>query len=316
LAPHLHSRKPDREGGATTETFGTLAIARVSAMHPRFTKFHGYGNDYLVFEAEQLSTVADLGDFARRICQRHHGAGADGIAIVAASGAAIADFTVRIFNPDGSEAAMSGNGTRCAASYIFFRNLWSDCQLRLETRNGIKKYFLLERSERGSFLFRSELGQPRFDNASIPMFTPEPLDRVIDFPLNTGGEMLQVTALQMGNPNCCLFVDQFADLDWRRLGPQIENHPLFPERTNVIFIRVTDRHNIEERLWERGVGETESSGTCSCAAVVAAVIKGKTERRVEVHAPGGIIPIEWREDGEVVLTGRADLVYSGQWLLE
>ena len=287
-------------------------------MPPRFTKFHGYGNDYLVFEAVQLSSVDNLGDFARRICDRHYGAGADGIAIVSEAGGQKnqADFSVRIFNPDGSEAGMSGNGTRCAASYILFHNLWSDDQLRLETRNGIKKYFLIERSERGSFLFRSELGQPRFDNLSIPMLTAEPLDHVIDFPLNVDGKLLPVTALQMGNPNCCIFVNDFSDLDWRGLGPLIENHPAFPERTNVIFVRVVDRHNIGERLWERGVGETESSGTCSCAAVVASVIKGRTERRVDVHAPGGIIPIEWREDGEVVLTGRADLVYSGEWLLE
>jgi diaminopimelate epimerase len=283
-------------------------------MHPRFTKFHGYGNDYLVFEAEQLARIGDLGQFAKRVCDRHYGAGADGIAIADASENDAADFSVRIFNPDGSEAGMSGNGTRCAASYLFFHNLWSSDLLRLQTRNGIKRYHLLERSGTGSFLFQSELGEPRLDNTSIPMLTDEPLERVIDYPLAVGGETVRVTALQMGNPNCCIFVDDLSALDWRRLGPLIENHPRFPERTNVIFIRVRDRENIEERLWERGVGETESSGTCSCAAVVASVINDKTDRRVNVHAPGGVIPIEWRADGEVVLTGRADLVYSGEWL--
>jgi diaminopimelate epimerase len=282
--------------------------------HPRFTKFHGYGNDYLVFEAEQLAGIGDLGQFAKRACNRHYGAGADGIAIAETSEDDTADFEVRIFNPDGSEAGMSGNGTRCAASYLFFHNLWSSDLLRLQTRNGIKRYHLLERSGAGSFLFQSELGQPKFDGASIPMLTDEPLERVIDYPLAVGGETVRVTALQMGNPNCCIFVDDFYKIDWRRLGPLIENHPRFPERTNVIFVRVRDRENIEERLWERGVGETESSGTCSCAAVVASVINDKTDRRVNVHAPGGVIPIEWRDDGEVVLTGRADLVYSGEWL--
>jgi diaminopimelate epimerase len=283
-------------------------------MHPRFTKFHGYGNDYLVFEAAQLAGIDDLGQFAKRVCNRHYGAGADGIAIAAASEESSSDFQVRIFNPDGSEAGMSGNGTRCAASYLFFHNLWSNDLLRLQTRNGIKRYHLLERSAAGSFLFQSELGQPRLDNTSIPMLTDEPLERVIDYPLAIGDETLRVTALQMGNPNCCIFVDDFRRVDWRRLGPLIENHPRFPERTNVIFIRVRDRENIEERLWERGVGETESSGTCSCAAVVAAVINDQTDRRVNVHAPGGVIPIEWRDDGEVVLTGRADVIYSGEWL--
>jgi len=290
-------------------------------MSPRFTKFHGYGNDYIVFEANQVAEVGDLGQFAKRVCNRHYGAGADGIAVVqqseppavAGGQADHADFKVRIFNPDGSEAAMSGNGTRCAASYLFFHGLWTDDQLRLQTRNGVKRYLLRERLSAGAFLFQSELGQPKFDSASIPMLTDTPRDRVIDYPVQVGDETLRVTALQMGNPNCCIFADDFYKIDWRRLGPLIENHAQFPERTNVIFIRVRDRGNIEERLWERGVGETESSGTCSCAAVVASVINEKTDRRVNVHAPGGVIPIEWREDGEVVLTGRADLVYSGEW---
>jgi diaminopimelate epimerase len=285
--------------------------------HPRrFTKFHGYGNDYLVFEAEQLAGISDLGQFAKRICNRHYGAGADGIAVVGTSEDNASDFSVRIFNPDGSEAGMSGNGTRCAASYLFFHGLWANDQLRLQTRNGVKRYLLRERLGDGAFLFQSELGQPKFDSASIPMLTDTPLDRVIDYSLAVGDETLRVTALQMGNPNCCIFVDDFYKIDWRRLGPVIENHPQFPERTNVIFIRVRDRGNIEERLWERGVGETESSGTCSCAAVIASIINEKTDPRVNVHAPGGVIPIEWREDGEVVLTGRADLVYSGEWLQE
>jgi len=282
----------------------------------RFTKFQGFGNDYLVFEAEQLARVNDLGDFARRICNRHYGAGGDGIAIASRSETSEADFQVRIFNPDGSEAGMSGNGTRCAAAYLHFHGLWSDELLRLATRNGIKRYHLLDRTPPGSFLFRSELGQPRFDSPSIPLAAAPPLERVIDYPLNVDGQMLPVTALQMGNPNCCVFVDDFAEIDWRRLGPLIENHPQFPERTNVIFIRVRDRANIEERIWERGVGETESSGTCSCAAVVASVINGKCDRQIDVHAPGGLLPIEWRDDNEVVLTGSAGAVYSGEWLVD
>lgn len=283
-------------------------------MPPRFTKFHGYGNDYIVFEALQLAEVDDLGDFARRICNRHYGAGADGIAITQPSEEDRSDFHVRIFNPDGSEAGMSGNGTRCAASYLFYHELWSDDPLRLQTRNGIKRYHLLERDGANSFLFQSELGQPRLASASIPMITEQPLDQVIGYPLEVGSEVLHVTALEMGNPNCCIFVDDFSSIDWRRLGPLIEHHPRFPERSNVIFVRIRDRGNIEERLWERGVGETESSGTCSCAAVVASVINGFTDRRVNVHAPGGMLAIEWREDGEVVLTGRAEVIYSGEWL--
>src|SRR5207248_6409061 len=145
-------------------------------MPPRFTKFQGFGNDYIVFEAAQLTTVVDLGSFARRICNRHYGAGSDGIAVVQSSADSESDFDVRIFNPDGSEASMSGNGTRCAASYLFFHGLWTNDQLRLQTRNGVKRYLLRERLGNGAFLFQSELGQPRFDSASIPMLTDAPLD--------------------------------------------------------------------------------------------------------------------------------------------
>ena len=282
----------------------------------RFTKFQGFGNDYLVFAADDLKGIEDLGDFARRVCNRHYGAGGDGIAVTSPAETEDADFRVRIFNPDGSEAGMSGNGTRCASAYLFFHGIWSNDLLRLQTRNGIKRYHLLEKSDHGTtFLFRSELGQPRFDSASIPMTTETPLPQVIDYPLAVNGQTLPVTALQMGNPNCCVFVEDFDAVDWRRLGPLIENHSQFPERTNVIFIRIRDRQSIEERIWERGVGETESSGTCSCAAVVAAVVNRGCERRIDVHAPGGVIPIEWRRDNEVVLTGSASAVYSGEWLM-
>src|SRR6185436_4175696 len=162
----------------------------------------------------------------------------------------------------------SGNGTRCAAAYLYYEKLWQAEELRLNTRAGVKRYVLREDKGNGHYLFDSELGQPKFDSASIPMLTDRPLDQVIDYDLDVAGETFKVTALQMGNPNCCLFVDDFDALDWRRIGPLVENHPKFPERTNVIFIRVRDRANIEERIWERGVGETESSGTCSCAAVL------------------------------------------------
>jgi diaminopimelate epimerase len=279
-----------------------------------FTKFHGFGNDYIVVEAKQFPDLNGLGEFARRICNRHYGAGADGIAVVSPSQDQSADFQVRIFNPDGSEAALSGNGTRCAAAYLYHQNLWQKEDLRLITRAGVKLYGLREADGQGRFVFDSELGQPKFDSASIPMLTEPSLDQVVDYPLEVAGETFNVTALQMGNPNCCLFVDDFAALDWRRIGPAIENHRQFPDRTNVVFVRVKDRKNIELRIWERGVGETTASGTCSCAAAVAAIIKQKTERAIQVEMPGGSAKIQWRDDGEVVITGSAEVIYAGQWL--
>ena len=297
----------------------------------RFVKFHGYGNDYLVFEAAQLAGVGfRLGgferfgsdepfiEFVRRVCDRHFGAGSDGIAVVEPLGeGAEADFRLRIFNPDGGEAAMSGNGSRCAAAYLHFSGLWAEDVLRFTTRAGIKRYTLRGRPAPGAFRFEAEIGRPRFDSASVPVLTAEPLAEVRDYPLALpGGETVPVTALQMCNPNCCAFVNDLERTDWRRLGRTIESHPAFPERTNVEFIQVVDRRNIEARVWERGVGETLSSGTGACAAAVASMIGGYTDRSVRVSMPGGLLEVLWREDGEVLLTGTANVVYQGEWLGE
>jgi diaminopimelate epimerase len=283
-------------------------------MPPRFTKFHGLGNDYLVLESEQLADITDLATFASRICNRHYGAGGDGIAIVARSETDDADFNVRIFNPDGSEAGLSGNGTRCAAAYLYYNQLWVGDELRLSTRTGLKRYFPRERIGLGKYVFESELGQPKFDTQTIPMLTESPMDRVIGYPLRVMDETVQVTAMQMGNPNCCILVDEFDSVDWRRLGRAIETHPQFPDRTNVTFIRVVDNNTIELRIWERGVGETTASGTCSCAAAVAAMVNERVDREVRAVMPGGEVKIKWRPDGEVVITGSAEVVYSAEWL--
>jgi diaminopimelate epimerase len=295
----------------------------------RFTKFHGYGNDYLVFEAAQLAALGWRGgfepfgaaepffEFVRRVCDRHYGAGSDGVAVVERLGEGDgADFRLRIFNPDGGEAAMSGNGSRCAAAYLHYEGLWSAEGLRFATRAGVKRYRLRERPGAGAFRFEAEIGRPRFDSASIPMLTPEPLAEVRDYTLALpGGETLSVTALQMCNPNCCAFLDDLEATDWRRLGRAIESHAAFPERTNVEFIRVLDRSNIEARVWERGAGETLSSGTGACAAAVASMVCGHTDRHIRVSMPGGLLEVLWREeDGEVLLTGMANVVYHGEWL--
>jgi diaminopimelate epimerase len=294
----------------------------------RFIKFHGYGNDYLVFEAERLAPVGwragferagevgAFGEFVRRVCDRHFGAGADGVAVVERlDGGGEADFRLRIFNPDGSEAAMSGNGSRCAAACLYFEGLWSDDELRFLTRAGVKLFRLRGREGLARFRFEAEIGRPRFDSASIPMLTTGPLAEVRDYALAVGqDESVAVTALQMCNPNCCVFVEDFEGTDWRRLGRAIESHPSFPERTNVEFIRALDRQNIEARVWERGAGETLSSGTGACAAAVASMAGGRTDRRVSVHMPGGLLEVFWREDGEVLLTGEAEAVYRGEWL--
>lgn len=283
-------------------------------MPPTFTKFHGLGNDYIVLDSKDLGAINDLGAFAKQICNRHYGAGSDGIAIVGEPANSEADFNVRIFNPDGSEAGLSGNGTRCAAAYLYYRGLWSADELVLSTRTGLKRYFPRERNPAGKYIFESELGQPKFDPPSIPMKVAAPVDKVVGYDLQVGSEQFPITAMQMGNPICCIFVDDFDSLDWRRIGKAIENHPQFPDRTNVVFIRVPDRKVLELRIWERGVGETTASGTCSCGGAVAAMVNDKADRNVLVRMEGGEVKINWRDDNEVVITGSAEVVYSADWL--
>jgi diaminopimelate epimerase len=290
----------------------------------RFVKFHGYGNDYIVCEAGELAGVAagDVPEFVRRACDRHYGVGGDGVATLeraaddgAAGGSGAADFVLRIFNPDGSEAAMSGNGSRSAASFLYFQGLWAGEELRLATKAGVKLYHLLEQNGRGRYRFAAEIGRPVFDSATIPMHTGEARQQVLDFPLELEtGEVVRLTALQMCNPNACVFVDDFERADWRRVGRALESHAQFPQRTNVEFVRVRDRATIEVRVYERGVGPTLSSGTGACASAVAACLNGRTDRRVRVEMEGGRLEVEWRDDGEVLLTGEAEVIYRGEWL--
>jgi diaminopimelate epimerase len=280
----------------------------------QFTKFHGLGNDYIVLESKDLTEIKDLGEFAKRICNRHYGAGSDGIAIVGKPTSNGADFNVRIFNPDGSEAGLSGNGTRCAAAYLYYYRRWSGDQLVLNTRTGLKRYFPRMEDPSGKYIFESELGQPKLDPPSIPMKVDGPVERVIGYQLPVDGESFSVTAMQIGNPITCIFVDNFNELNWRRIGKAIENHSQFPDRTNVVFVRVIDRQLLELRIWERGVGETSASGTCSCGAAVAAMVNDRTDRDVRVLMEGGEVKISWRTDNEVVITASAEVVYTGEWL--
>lgn len=289
-----------------------------------FCKFHGFGNDYIVVEKEEISDLADIGELAVRICRRNTGVGGDGIALIERSKGAEADYTCRIINPDGSEAAFSGNGTRCAVAYLYYKNLWSGQTLRLRTKSGIKNYEFLRR-EGNAFWYRAELGRPRFDLPSSAVFLEEFAEKkytpqIVTLTLPSDDDVyINFFYLDVGNPVVCFFVSEevehFGQFEWRRIGSEVESFTAaFPERTNVVFIKVIDRENIEIRIWERGAGETASSGTCSVAAAVAAAFLNKTGREVAVHAPGGTTEAVWRaEDGEMLITGRADLAFCGEW---
>ena len=261
-----------------------------------FCKFHGFGNDYIVIEAGELAEVANLSEFSQSICHRWCGVGSDGIAVLEKLENQTADYSCRIINPDGSEAGFSGNGTRCAVAYLHYKNLWSNENLKLKTKSGVKNYQFLSHEE-NTFWFRAELGAPA---------------AITNYQLPITNYQLPAITLDVGNPVCAIFVDDFS-LDWRSIGKEIESHPHFPERTNVVFVKIIDAENIEIRIWERGAGETSSSGTCSIAAAVASVFAEKTSRKVSVHAEGGTTETIWREDDEMEIVGRADLAFCGVW---
>ena len=276
-----------------------------------FCKFHGFGNDYIVIE-KQLIGDASLPDLAKAICHRHTGAGADGIAVVEELGKADADFFCEIVNPDGSIAGFSGNGTRCAVAYLHYKEIWTEPSLKLKTKSGIKNYSLVETESDGHYVFEAEIGKPKFASKEIPVKTDALTKDVID--LKITDRNVKVSCVNVGNPVACIFVDNF-NFEWRTLGRQLETHPIFPERANIVFVKVIDRENIELRIWERGAGETSASGTCASGAAALTAHTGRTERRVAVKTVGGVTMVNWRSDGEIVLTGNADIAYCGEWLV-
>jgi diaminopimelate epimerase len=277
-----------------------------------FCKFHGFGNDYIVLERDRVPESASLSDLSLAICHRHTGAGSDGIAVLEKSSDDDADYFCEIVNPDGSVAGFSGNGTRCAVSYLYYQKLWQEPTLRLKTRSGVKNYRLIENVSEGSYLFEAEIGKPKFASNQVPV-EREHSEVVIDNEILVDGRRFSFSAVNVGNPVACIFVDDF-DFDWRHYGRLMETHSTFPERANIVFVRIVDKEYIELRIWERGAGETSASGTCSSGAAVLSAFTGKTGRRVFVLSPGGTTQVVWREDDdEILLTGRAELVFCGEW---
>jgi len=276
-----------------------------------FCKFHGFGNDYIVILRDDINGV-ELADLARSICHRHTGVGSDGIAVLDRRDGT-ADYYCEIVNPDGSTASFSGNGTRCAVAYLFYKGLWLDERLRLDTRSGLKTFDLIERKGEGEFWFAAEIGKPLFASEDIPVKTDISLDTVINEPISVDGREFTFSAVNIGNPVACVFVENF-DFDWRSVGRTMESHEKFPARANIVFVKVEDAENIDLRIWERGAGETAASGTCSSGAAILSAYLNKTGREVHVHSPGGITDVVWRDDDGIIITGRADLAFCGEWV--
>jgi diaminopimelate epimerase len=281
----------------------------------QFHKYQALGNDFIVIRESELKTVTtNYGEFAKRICDRHFGAGADGMEVVLDRKTVDeADYEIRLYNADGGETPISGNGTRCVAAYLYVAERWLKPKVRIATAAGVKNLTLIDR-EGGYCEFRMEVGTPKFASHEIPVNLDPPLAQVIRQKLHVDGQDIEFTATSMGNPHCSILVDDFDALDWRRLGATIETHAAFPDRTNVEFVRVVNRDEIEVRFWERGVGETLASGTGACGAALAAMLNGLVERKVQVKTVCGAMAVEWRSDDVVTQTGEARAVFSGEWI--
>jgi diaminopimelate epimerase len=274
-----------------------------------FAKFHGLGNDFIVVGAEGLPH--SLSKFVAAILDRHTGIGADGLLVVMPPRNKKHAARVRFFNADGSEAEMSGNGIRCAGAFLAELSPVRQTFL-IETAAGLKSLQKVKEGK-GKWLFRVGMGAPVLEPAKIPFKAGDFPPPIKGFALRTQRGVVQATVTSLGNPHCSIFVADFSSLDWESLGRELETNPLFPNRTNVEFVNVMSRKEIAVRFWERGVGHTLSSGTGSCAATVASILDGRTERQVRVQTQAGSLLVAWPENGEIILTGPVERIAQGTY---
>jgi len=276
----------------------------------RFTKVHSLGNDFIVVDPEERAGIVDIPGLARRLCDRHVGVGADGLLLISIEDKEKGLVHFRIFNADGSEPEISGNGLRCAAAYLFQQKRVEPPDVTFLTPIGNRRSSLLE-VQNNRFQIRIEMGTPQLTSKDIPFDDGVFHEKIIDYPLSIHHKIYPVTVVSMGNPHCAVFYDRFpARIEWHEIGREIEYHPFFPNRINVEFIRVLSRREIEVLFWERGVGETLSSGSCSSAAAVASILKGLTDRKVTVKTFLGQVVVEWETD-KVFQSGPAEIVFDG-----
>ncbi|MBI2133999.1 diaminopimelate epimerase [Candidatus Woesearchaeota archaeon] len=274
----------------------------------RFTKMQGTGNDYIFIDMTTNYYSINWPEFSRKISDRHFGVGSDGVILVFDSKEA--DFRMSIFNSDGSEAEMCGNGIRSFARYVFEHRLTNKKIMKIDTGSGIKDVELISRN--GSIWgAKVNMGVPVLDGKEIPVAIEKPM--VLNEEIEADGKKITFTAVSMGNPHCIIFTDDLSDEMVRGAGPLIERHPLFPKRTNVEFAKISDINHMEMRVWERGSGETLACGTGACAALVAAALTKRAEKKAIISLPGGELEIEWAEDGHVYMTGPTEEVFEGTY---
>lgn len=274
----------------------------------RFTKMQGIGNDYIYVNCFE-ETVRNPSETARKISRRHYGVGSDGLVLIEPSD--VADFAMRIFNSDGSESEMCGNACRCIGKYVYERGLTDKTSITLMTGGGLKVLELTVVNDKVVSV-RVDMGSPELNPALIPVDLPGEV--ILGHQLTVGSMPYAIHCVSMGNPHCVIFVRSVDNVDVEQIGTMLENHPIFPHRTNVEFVQVVDRTHLRMRVWERGAGETMACGTGACASLVASVLTGKADRQVTIELLGGPLTVEWSpEDNHVYQEGAAEFVFDGLW---
>jgi diaminopimelate epimerase len=264
-----------------------------------FTKMHGCGNDFIMVDCLD-GRSADLEKLAQRLCHRRFGVGADQLLTISPS--EVADFKMEIYNADGGQVEMCGNGIRCFAKYVYEHGLTSKKELAVETLAGVIRPRIVGDQ------VEVDMGEPILDGRKIPVNAD---GRILNRPLEVKGAAYQITCVSMGNPHCVVYVDDLDRLELSAIGPSFEHHPFFPKRVNTEFVRILKPDEVRMRVWERGAGETWACGTGACAVTVAGALTGRTARKIRLHLMGGDLNVEWRDDNHVYMTGGAEEVFSG-----
>ncbi len=274
----------------------------------KFTKMHGIGNDYVYVNCFE-ETVPNPEELARKMSDRHFGVGSDGLILIKPSERA--DFEMKMYNADGSEGAMCGNGIRCVAKYVYDYGLTDQTRISIDTQSGIK-YLELTVEDGQMKLARVNMGAPELRADKIPILCDK--EQVIHEPIEVDGRTYYMTGVSMGNPHAVVYVEDVEGLEIEKIGPLFEHHPAFPDRINTEFCKVLDPHTVRMRVWERGAGETLACGTGACAVAVASVLGGYTTEEVTVKLLGGDLKIDWdRAENLVYMTGPSEVVFDGEW---
>ncbi|MBU5479307.1 diaminopimelate epimerase [Eubacterium sp. MSJ-13] len=273
----------------------------------KFTKMHGCGNDYVYVDCTK-QMIENPGEVSKIVSHRHFGIGSDGLILICSSD--VADFRMAMYNADGSEGAMCGNGIRCVAKYVYDKGLTDKKNLTIETKSGIKELELTVEAGKVS-LVKVNMGAPILKSKDIPVEVDT--EECIDADINVDGKDYKITCVSMGNPHAVTFIDEDVNkFPIDKVGPKFENHPMFPDRVNTEFVQVLNRHEVNMRVWERGSGETFACGTGTCATVVACVLNGLTDDEITVHLLGGDILVKYdRENDTVWMTGPAVIAFEG-----